>query len=282
MLRPHVAKALLQFIVRTVVVWSHSNPIFVIAHDWMTLMADDSWSIWIDIEGFSNFWDQDKEIIRALRHLMTSIFRIATLCYPDTPDRLFVHQLGDGFLIVSDFHEPSLERCVAVAVTLMRQVAATGFLARASISEGYISDITGLYPKEIQDAWQRDNFVPLHSGIMTLTPVMGSALIRAVGLDKIAPRGPILSIASDKLSRTGASNFTYDDPQNKYSRMISLIDWVHMDSKLLDIIYRKSKMKPPSTSSIEGKLRDYIGKYPEIKSEWKDSAGLLLRRSADT
>ena len=86
----------------------------------------DRWAIYIDISGFGALWEQGDKALWSLGQLMLAIFRIGRRCYPEPPDRLFAHQLGDGFVVVSDFHEPCLERCTAIAVALMRHVAASG------------------------------------------------------------------------------------------------------------------------------------------------------------
>jgi len=70
------------------------------------------WAIHIDMEGFSNLWDKEDQILLSLGELMRAIFRIGRKCFPASPERLFAHQLGDGFLIISDFPERELgARC---------------------------------------------------------------------------------------------------------------------------------------------------------------------------
>ena len=118
---------------------------------------------------------------------MDAIYRIGTYVYPDerseTGERLFVHQTGDGFAILSDFHEYSLERPIAIATALMRYVvASTGNFASASISEGGFADISNCYPEELRRCLNGGSRTNLGSGIMTLFPVMGTALIRAYKL----------------------------------------------------------------------------------------------------
>ena len=111
---------------------------------------DERWGLWIDIEGFSNLWSAGDLALRGLNTLMELIHQIGTHCYPDDPERLFVHQIGDGLYIASDFHEPSLDRCTAIAITLMRGVVCAGCVARATIAEGPLADYGGCRPREIQ------------------------------------------------------------------------------------------------------------------------------------
>lgn len=64
------------------------------------------WCIYIDVLGFSKLWETDpRKAIKPLNRLMRDIFRIGKRCYPETSERLFVHQTGDGFAIVGDFGE---------------------------------------------------------------------------------------------------------------------------------------------------------------------------------
>ena len=81
------------------------------------------WCNFIDILGFSQLWESDQSrALHALRELMGAIYRIGTRVYPHEVKRLFVHHLGDGFAIVSDFGEASLERPLGIAAALMRHV----------------------------------------------------------------------------------------------------------------------------------------------------------------
>ena len=62
------------------------------------------WCVFVDILGFSQIWEAEQsKALLALRVLMAAIYRIGTRVYPDEGERLFVHHMGDGFAIVSDF-----------------------------------------------------------------------------------------------------------------------------------------------------------------------------------
>jgi len=47
------------------------------------------WSIFIDIEGFSDLWAGEVDVLMALGELMRGIFRVGRLCFPPDPERLF-------------------------------------------------------------------------------------------------------------------------------------------------------------------------------------------------
>lgn len=229
------------------------------------------WSIYIDIEGFSTRWGKEDQALWSLGELMRSIFLIARQCYPDSPERLFAHQFGDGFVIVSDFHEESLERCATIAIAIMRHVAAIGGLARGAIAEGEFSDIQGCYPKEVRDALERDHTVSLHMGIMTINPVMGTALIRAVGVDKRAPRGPLLTIESWRASRLGSSVSLISIGDGE----LSSIDWVHSSPPQLSGIQEKAGLSSPGPSVLDSMLTEYCRRHP-VPDDWSENVHSLL------
>jgi hypothetical protein len=216
------------------------------------------WSIWIDIEGFSTLWPRGNLAVLGLRALMRGIFLLGTRLYTSDGDRLFAHQFGDGFVIVADFHEPELDRCAAIAVALMRFVTHAGCTARAAIAEGEFADISGLWPREIQEAEQRsgaDDVVTLGSGLMTLLPVMGTALINANKLDSRNPlKGAVLSIATVDVARLSAGFACRAVPGLPE---ISTIDWVHAVVPLLDTIARAAGVGR-AEAEAEAAIRAYV------------------------
>ena len=131
---------------------------------------------------------------------MRAIYRIGTRVYPEDSQRLFVHQMGDGFAIVSEFGEESHKRPIAIAIALMRCVADTGTFAATAIAEGEHADITGCYPPEVTDG-SRNGIVRLGSGLMTLSKVMGTAFIRAYRLHDAKPKGPFLKVSENHRDR---------------------------------------------------------------------------------
>lgn len=232
----------------------------------------DPWSIYIDIEGFGVLWEKRVQGFWPLGDLMRAIFRLGHHCYPREPDRLFAHQFGDAFLIVSDSHEDSLERCATVAVAIMRHVACSGGLVKAAISEGEISDIQLLYPEEVRDFLLSELTVSLGAGLMTINPVMGSALISAVGLHKDAPSGPLLIIDSSNSSRLGP--FVPFTPIR--GTEITSIDWVHMDSDLLTSLQMTAPFDAPTPDELEVILAAYCREQP-VSDEWSSSVHEFLR-----
>ena len=112
-----------------------------------------------------------------------------------------MHHMGDGFAIVSDFGEASFERPLGIAAALMRHVASTGTFAAAAVSEGDLSDITGCYPDEVMRDCKDGHVVRLNAGLMTLSPVMGTAFIRAYRLNGDTPSGPFMIVSEEHEDR---------------------------------------------------------------------------------
>ena len=235
------------------------------------------WCIYIDVLGFSKLWEPDPykanpyKAIRPLNRLMRDIFRIGTRCYPEAPERLFVHQAGDGFAIVSDFGEASLERPIGIAIALMRSVASVGAFASASIAEGDHMDITGMYPQEVIQQYD-DGTVRMGSGLMTLSSVMGSAFIRAYGLGGRAPSGPLLSV--DLKSRAKIPGcFPNVKTSDRRNGEIIAIDWVRSQSPLVSHIQSQADLETPNANQIVCWIENYFILYPCLREKWKTGLG---------
>ena len=95
---------------------------------------------------------------------------------------------------------------------------------------------------------------------------LGSALINAAGLQKKAPRGPLLTIHSSKSSRLGP--FVPFMPIR--GTEITSIDWVHMDSDLLTSLQKTASLDAPSPDELEVMLASYCGN-PSLSDDWRSS-----------
>lgn len=221
------------------------------------------WAILIDMEGFSALWSQEKQILLSLGELMRAIFRVGRECFPDSPERLFVYQIGDGFLVVSEFEEESLERAITIAVVLMQHVASTGRLAKAVIVEGELSDIKGCYPQEVMNELSYDHSVTLQSGRMNIFPVMGTALIRAAKIDKTSPSGPLLIIEKSKYKRI-PSHIPIHEVEG--TELLS-INWVIMVTDLLSQIQRQAGLTAQGADELLNLLNNYCVEHP-LSDNW--------------
>lgn len=232
--------------------------------------SQERWGIWIDIEGFSNLWAAGDLALTGLTQLTALIFALGTRCYPRDPERLFAHQIGDAFYIASDFHEPSLDRCAAIAVALMRGVTDIGCVARASIAEGSMADYAGCRPKEVQAHAARSgdtDVVALGAGVMTLQAVMGQGLINAHALDKLSnTKGAILTVEAAKRGRLSEGFVTRPLAGRED---ILAVDWVHSSSPMIDGIAARAGFGGADVATLGDRLRRYIDRHG-LKPEWRD------------
>lgn len=222
---------------------------------------DKRWSIYIDIEGFGSRYDQTMNALGSLNALMEGIYRIGSNKYSDDINRLFAHQFGDGFVIVSCFEEECLDRAIAISISLMRHVLASGGLAKASVSEGGFSDIKGCYPREVTDN-ERDGCISVGAGLMTIIPVMGTALINAVSIDKRSPSGSLLTIDSSNKDRISA-----EFNMNKIENGLLSVNWIKGEQTLVNEISADSGLSMQSEIDRIASLQKYISEN-ELKPNW--------------
>jgi len=229
------------------------------------------WAINIDIEGFSENYEHSEATktyaIQALAELMRAIIRIGTHSFPGRreksySDRLFAHQFGDGFLICSEFEEPTGKRAMAIAVTIMRHMIDKGYATKAAVSSGSMSDIKGCYPSEVRDAERRP--VDLGMGLMTTISVMGTALTRAHKLAG-AESGAVL-IVEDRLRVGGLPEGARSSPGSD-----QCIDWVTSELPWVTKIARESGLEAPSSGAVLESLNSYCQREPTPPMSWQDA-----------
>jgi hypothetical protein len=106
------------------------------------------WSIYIDVEGFSESYRfRQGRATQALRELMEALFLVASKKFPTAPERLFIHQFGDGFVVVSDFMEVSPQRPIAICLVVMRHLIGRGVATKARFQEATSQISPAVTPK---------------------------------------------------------------------------------------------------------------------------------------
>lgn len=231
------------------------------------------WSFYIDVEGFRSFLADDKmRAVRSLGELMRAIFRVGRNCYPDEIDRICAHQFGDGFIVIGDHHEQSLDRCVAIAVAVMRHVAASGAYTKTAIAEGDLADVQGWYPDEVLACRETEGHrISMHMGLMTITSVMGTALTRTVRLGE-AEKGPLLLVPTEMSDRIDESIPRRPLPKRPE---VTSVDWVHMESPLLEFIQATAGLDSEPPRVLEENLTRYCGEN-SVGDRWRSSVRELL------
>jgi hypothetical protein len=229
------------------------------------------WALYIDIEGFGVKWnDTTAEAFRGINALMQGIFWIGDRYYRDPPDRLFANQFGDGFLVTSDSHEEVLDRPVLCAVALLRHLLTLGETAKCAIAEGEIADIKGCYPSEVRDQLSNGN-IHFGSGVMTISPVMGSALINAVSIQKQLPSGPLIGISSRNASRISCGAVV-----TNIDAGVASIDWLKGEPRGLEELQAASRLKRHAEVLRSEQLRGYLASNTHLSERWKDNAQKYL------
>ena len=228
------------------------------------------WCIYIDLLGFSQFWKDDPDrALNPLNKLMLAIFRIGTKVYPKPGERLFAHQMGDGFAIVGESYDASLERPIAIAIALMRCVASTNTFATASIAEGDFADIVGCYPREVRDGrgCSDHDVIRLGMGLMTLSTVMGTAFIRAYQLHKRGPSGPFLTVATCHQPHIPES-LSVRTVKGVQGEPLLSIDWIQADTLTLTRIQEQACLERPKPDKLLQTIKDYCVQSPKMSDRW--------------
>lgn len=243
----------------------------------MTGTRPQRWCIYIDILGFSELWEKEQmKALRSLRELMQAVYRIGTRVYAgkDEDERIFVHHMGDGFAIISDFGEESLERPISIAIALMRCVASVGTFAGAAIAEGDNADITGCYPAEVVDASENRRVVALGAGHMTLFSVMGTAFIRAYRLSHDSLSGPLLVIPSSYRDRVHAALPVRAIASRNGTPLLS-INWVRAALPRLLEIQERAGLSTPTPDALVRAIQTYCKQYAKPREKWRHIYDLL-------
>jgi len=242
------------------------------------------WCINIDIEGFSKKYQVEKgrdindkerlksrgDVIFSFRCLTEAVYNIGTNVYgktgivgkDDSANRLFAHQIGDGFQIVSDFNN-DIDRAIAISIALMRHVLESGGIAKAGIGLGDFQDISCYYPPKITENLC-DGRVALGSGIMKISPVMGTAWISAIETANKAS-GSLLLISSECKSFVSPEFEVNKIEGDAYS-----VNWLKGESDLVTKIMREAGFDIPTEQKRIDKFHEYLNNSEQkgLRKEW--------------
>lgn len=236
-------------------------------------MSTKRWAIYIDIEGFSVIYPSDDvKALLPLNAVMEGIYRIGTTACARSPNRLFVHQTGDGFAIISDFGLGAPNLPVAISIVLLRLAVVGGGLAKVGISEGEFADIQGCYPEIISQHSDSHGSLRLGEGFMRIFPVMGTALISAHRVANAASGSLLL------LDPAMAAGLGPGVRCTQRKAAFVAVDWVHTSMPEIDHLVAASKLSLPDSAAIERFIRQYIrGAAPPLKPLWVRSTASINR-----
>jgi hypothetical protein len=233
-------------------------------------MMRNRWSIWIDVEGFSNLYRKNSsQAILYLNDLMASLYRIGVHVFSESPDRLFIHQFGDGFIVVSAFPEREPIRPLAICIAIMRHLLKKGIATKAAIAAGDWGDISSCYPDEVIKVAQDNRFLRIGQGIMTIIPVMGMALISAHKLSG-TDSGALLLLDTSCFS--GIPNEVIYK-----SGTASTIDWIHTELPDVKSICKKASLDNLTTKEAEESIKSYINENSDsLPKNWVERTKATL------
>lgn len=223
------------------------------------------WSLYIDIEGFGAKYERDVQPLVSLGALMEAIYLIGTRCFAKAPNRIFAHQLGDGFIIGGEFGKQSLQDPLSIGIALMRHVLLAGGAAKAAISEGQLGDIVNCYPKVLAEGYARSygGAFALGEGLMTILPVMGTALINAYRLldSPKTPSGSFIIVKKSEFLRLPANTSAIEVDE------IGIVDWIHTSFPELDQTIKQAGLPNPNVQQLE-RIMDVYLKANKLSEEW--------------
>ncbi len=253
----------------------------------MKIVKDGRWSIFIDIEGFSNF-DENRQY-SSFDFLLCSIYKIATMAFPNEPERLFVHHIGgDALLIVSSHPESDLSRAISIATTIHRSLILNGITCKTGISVGDFADISGCWINfnELASKNQPRNELfgasipePIdHSKVMIgesfmfLRPVLGTSFISAYHAQSKGPSGPNLIVPNYLSHKIPKDYSTYQVDEE-----FTLINWSILITDNIDLISKNiNDTKLVDCKLIQKKLTEYLLANQKGPSEkWLANAKIL-------
>jgi len=224
------------------------------------------WALLVDVEGFSATYEADIQAMVSLGALLDATHRIGNMAYPESPNRLFAHHVGDSIIIVGEFGADPLDQPVAVGVALLQCVLRVRGAAKAVLAEGDFADVAGCFPDSVREAMGAtpDGRLRLGDGIMTVLPVMGTAWISAYRIqgDPTCPSGSLFVVPESiagKLPKGVAVT---------HEGSFALIDWVHADFPALTDLLTKTKLFIRERRVEEAAVREYVAKAG-VPEAWK-------------
>ena len=229
------------------------------------------WVVWVDLEGFSCLHSrgEDTKGLLALRGLMGDLFHLGNRVYPAEGERLFIHQVGDGFVVKPDFGDIDLLRPISVGVALLRASLLRGSCLKVGIGLGDLADVQGCYPQEIQ-ASQEDGCVCIGAGLMTMFPVMGDGLVDSHAVSQKAS-GPLLITRGDLIDVLPKAAIPIAEYRDHFE-----VDWVHANLEEADQILTTLGLSCDA-HQLEELLRSYLKLNTALRDNWRKAAQLLIR-----
>jgi hypothetical protein len=224
------------------------------------------WALFVDIEGFSQNYENNRQSLLWLGALMKGIYFIGKNSYSYEQNRIFAYQFGDGFFISGLYGLPSLQQPASIAIALLRYVLCSGGTAKAAICDGDSSDVIGCYPEEIQRAYSMAGGTEfaLGEGLMGIQPVNGTGLVNTNKLlrAKNSLSGSLLLLPASK------SRMLPDGVHFTNIGKLAAVDWLHATYPALEHLLTDAGLDLPKTDVLQKLILSYT-KNNDLPSKWK-------------
>ena len=178
---------------------------------------------------------------------------------------------GDGFLIHEIIRrQNNIGYFIDLSAALLKSIALRGGAARAKISQGYMSDISGLYSDEVQNEIRSNQLNILwgtNHNIMIINTVIGTSIINCHNLQ--GPKGPLLLVdlaLKEKL----------EDQKNSVPYWIEqeviIVNWLKYNSEMTDKILKQVNL---NRSNLKNEFQNYV-KNNDLSADWRKYALKLI------
>lgn len=154
---------------------------------------------------------------------------------------------------------------VAIAVVLMQMVLAAGSVAKAGISQGTFADVSGCFTTLARYPEDERGRRRLGRGLMTVFPVMGTALINAHRLATRRPRGARLAVDTALMTQPQGGVLVSHTETD-----LIVVDWVHTRTSAIEEIVAQTNIRLPSAAELQERLVAYVAATADSTDEdWK-------------
>lgn len=225
------------------------------------------WAIFIDIEGFSKKYTQDRNVAK------NSIIKLTELIYEVAKknDYLKITQFGsDGFLIIQDrLKMGSVDFPIKIASFLMQNMLFNGFVSKSKISYGVLYDITKDYPDYIQKELGSANTITIGNSLIRLTPFIGDSIINSYTLN--CARGPLMVLDYNLNINSCISAAIMKLFYNITDDKLTYVNWLGIlpsDTPNDKIINHRS--------NLISVMKEYLDNNNELPCMWRKNAETLL------
>ena len=139
---------------------------------------------------------------------------------------------------------------------------------KVTINGNYFENVVGSgYEKGFVDGVFFGHVVRLGAGLMTLSPVMGTAFIRAYRLNDDTPSGPFMVESREHEDRI-PSGFVYRSVRDKRKTSLISVDSIKTESPTVARIQDLAFLHTPKAGELVQMIRNYCAEYPCVGRSW--------------